>query len=89
MSEHLLVFQERGVAEQVAADLADEGFSEVRVIREALSGEDDSESHEWAVYVVEEMVADETGPVESGLRERFEALAEEHDGWYDPQPSPR
>jgi hypothetical protein len=89
MSEHLLVFQERGVAEQVAADLADEGFSEVRVVREALSGEDDSESHEWAVYVVEEMVADETGPVESGLRERFEALAEEHDGWYDPQPSPR
>ncbi len=89
MSEHLLVFQERGVAEQVAADLADEGFSEVRVVREALSGEDDSESHEWAVYVVEEMVADETGPVESGLRERFEALAEEHDGWYDPHPSPR
>jgi hypothetical protein len=89
MSEHLLVFQERDVAEQVAAELADDGFSEVRVVREALSGEDDSESHEWAVYVVEEMVADETGPVESGLRERFEALAEEHDGWYDPEPSPR
>jgi hypothetical protein len=85
MSEHLLVFQERDVAERVAAD----GFSEVRVVREALSGEDDSESHEWAVYVVEEMVADETGPVESGLRDRFEALAEEHDGWYDPEPSPR
>jgi hypothetical protein len=89
MSEHLLVFQERDVAERVAADLADDGFSEVRVVREALSGEDDSESHEWAVYVVEEMVADETGPVESGLRDRFEALAEEHDGWYDPEPSPR
>ena len=89
MSEHLLVFQEREVAERVAADLADDGFSEVRVVREALSGEDDSESHEWAVYVVEEMVADETGPVESGLRDRFEALAEEHDGWYDPEPSPR
>jgi hypothetical protein len=89
MSEHLLVFQERDVAEQVAAELADDGFSEVRVVREALSGEDDSESHEWAVYVVEEMVADETGPVESGLRERFEALAEEHDGWYDPEPFPR
>jgi hypothetical protein len=89
MSEHLLVFQERDVAERVAADLSDDGFSEVRVVREALSGEDDSESHEWAVYVVEEMVADETGPVESGLRDRFEALAEEHDGWYDPEPSPR
>lgn len=89
MSEHLLVFPDREVAEQVAADLRDEGFGEVRVVREALSGEDDSESHEWAVYVVEEMVADETGPVESGLRERFEAFAKEHDGWYDPEPSPR
>jgi hypothetical protein len=89
MSEHLLVFQERDVAEQVAAELADDGFSEVRVVREALSGEDDSESHEWAVYVVEEMVADETGPVGSGLRERFEALAEENHGWYDPEPSAR
>ena len=89
MSEHLLVFPERQVAEQVAADLEDEGFTDVRVVREALSGEDDSDAHEWAVYVVEEMVADESGPVESGLRERFEALAAEHDGWYDPEPTPR
>jgi hypothetical protein len=88
MSEHLLVFPERDVAQKVAADLEDEGFS-VRVVREALSGEDDSDSHEWAVHVVEEMVADESGPVESGLRQRFEALAAEHDGWYDPEPSPR
>ena len=28
----------------------------------------------------------ETGPVEEGLRDRFSALAEEHDGWYDPHP---
>lgn len=86
VSEHLLVFPDRDVAEEVAADLADEGFSEVRVIREALSGEDDSEDHEWAVYVREEMVADESGPVEGGLRDRFEALVEEHGGWYDPEP---
>ena len=32
-------------------------------------------------------VADESGPVEGGLRERFRALAEDRDGWYDPQPS--
>ena len=80
MSEHLLVFPDREVAEQVAADLEEEGFTAVRVVRES-SG--------WAVHVVEEMVADESGPVESGLRERFEALAAEHDGWYDPDPSPR
>ncbi|GAB3440756.1 hypothetical protein GCM10027517_15750 [Phycicoccus ginsengisoli] len=86
MSEHLLVFPERDVADQVAAELRDEGFSEVRVVREALAGEDDSESHEWGVHVVEEMVADESGPVEGGLRDRFQALVEEHGGWYDPEP---
>jgi hypothetical protein len=32
------------------------------------------------------MVADESGPVEGGLRDRFEALAREHGGWYDPHP---
>ncbi|MDU0313515.1 ribonuclease E inhibitor RraB [Phycicoccus sp. M110.8] len=86
MSEHLLVFPDRDVAEQVADELRDEGFTEVRVVREALAGEDDSESHEWGVHVVEEMVADESGPVEGGLRDRFKALVEEHDGWYDPEP---
>jgi hypothetical protein len=89
MSEHLLVFPDKDTAEEVAADLAHEGFSEVRVVREALAGEDDADDHEWAVYVVEENVADETGPVEGGLRERFAALAEEHRGWYDPEPEPR
>ena len=89
MSEHLLVFPSKDTAEEVAADLADEGFSEIRVIREALAGEDDSEDHEWGVYVREDMVADETGAVEGGLRERFEALVEEHGGWYDPEPRPR
>lgn len=86
VSEHLLVFPDRDVADEVAAELSDEGFSEVRVIREALSGEDDSEAHEWAVYVREENVADESGPVEGGLRDRFEALVAEHGGWYDPEP---
>ncbi len=81
-----MVFPGRDVAEEVAADLADEGFSEVRVVREALAGEDDSEDHEWAVYVREDHVADETGPVEGGLRDRFEALVAERGGWYDPQP---
>lgn len=89
MSEHLLVFPDRDTAEDVAAELADDGFTEVRVVREALAGEDDSEAHEWAVYVREDMVADEGGPVEGGLRDRFEALVAEHDGWYDPEPGPR
>ena len=86
MSEHLMVFPDRETADQVAAELADEGFTEVRVVREALAGEDDSEDHEWAVHVREEMVADDSGPVEGGLRDRFAALADEHGGWYDPEP---
>ena len=86
VSDHLLVFPERDVAEEVAASLSDEGFTDVRVVREALAGEDDSEDHEWAVHVREEMVADESGAVEGGLRDRFAALAREHGGWYDPHP---
>ncbi|PKW27692.1 ribonuclease E inhibitor RraB [Phycicoccus duodecadis] len=86
MTEHLLVFPDRETADEVAAGLADEGFTEVRVVREALAGEDDAEAHEWAVLVREEMVVDESRPVEQGLRDRFAALAEEHGGWYDPHP---
>lgn len=89
MTEHPLVFPDRDVADRVAAELSEEGFSDVRVVREALAGEDDSEAHEWAVYVREDMVADESGPVEGGLRERFSALVDEHGGWYDPEPSGR
>ena len=89
MSEHLMVFPDRDDADRIAEDLRDEGFTEVRVMREALAGEDDSEDHEWAVHVREDMVADESTAVAQGLRERFAALAEEHDGWYDPDPATR
>lgn len=89
MSEHLLVFPDRDVADQVAEELRGEGFTEVRVIREALAGEDDSADHEWAVHVREENVVDESRPVAQGLRDRFAALVEERGGWYDPDPAPR
>lgn len=96
MSDHLLLFPERDTADEVAAELADEGFTEVRVIRVAHAGRgtparsagaDDAEDAEWGVLVREEMVADESGPVEGGLRDRFAALAEEREGWYDPEPT--
>ena len=84
MTEHLIGLPDKDVAEQIADDLREEGFTEVRVAREALAGEDDAEAVEWAVYVREDNVLDDPGSAaESGLRERFEALAEEHDGWYD------
>lgn len=86
MSEHLLVFPERDDAEEVADELREEGFTEVRVIRQPLAGEDDAEADEWAVYVREANIADESGPVASGLRDRFQATVEERGGWYDPEP---
>lgn len=89
MSEHLIVFPSRDIADDVADELREEGFTSVSVHREALAGEDDAEAVEWAVHVVEDNVADESGPVEQGLRDRFEALAAEHDGWYDPDPAGR
>lgn len=87
MSEHLLLFPDRDTADEVATELADEGFTEIRVLRVAHAGEDDAEDHEWGVHVREDMVADESGPVEGGLRDRFAALAEERGGWYDPEPT--
>ncbi|KGN37949.1 hypothetical protein [Knoellia subterranea] len=91
MTEHLLLFPDREVAEEIAQELDDEGFAEVRVLRVAHAGEDDSEDHEWAVHVVEEAVGTsgeaEGGQAEGGLRGRFAALAAEHDGWYDPDPT--
>ena len=83
MTEHLLVLPDRDVAEQLAADLLDEGFTAARVVRLPLAGEDDSEDDEWGVHVVEENVADPTGAVAQGLRDRFVAFAEEHGGWVD------
>lgn len=83
MTEHLIVLPDRDDAERIADELRDEGFTEVRVVREALAGEDDSEAHEWAIYVREEMVDDQTGATGKGLGERFAALADDHDGWYD------
>ena len=48
------------------------------MVREALAGEDDSEDHEWAVYV--------RTPSDPAYAVRFQALAAAHDGWYDPDP---
>ena len=78
VAEHLLLFPDRDVAEDIADELRRAGFDEVRVVREALSGEDDSEAHEWAVWV--------STPDEPAYAARFRRLAADHDGWYDPHP---
>ena len=87
VTEHLLLFPERETADEIATELDEEGFTEVRVLRVAHAGDDDAEDAEWAVHIREEMVDDPSGPVESGLRDRFSALAEERGGWYDPEPT--
>lgn len=89
-SEHLLILPDRDVAEQVAEDLQEEGFAEVRLLREAARTEEDDEDHEWAVYVRDDRLPDTDGSgAYEGLRERFTALVEEHGGWYDQPGDPR
>jgi precorrin-6B methylase 1 len=77
-TQHLIVLPERDGAEDLAEELEAEGLADVRVVREALAGEDDSEAHEWAVYV--------RTPADPAYAVRFQALAAAHDGWYDPDP---
>ncbi|MBD2759313.1 hypothetical protein IEE94_07285 [Yimella sp. cx-573] len=83
MTEYLLVFAERDDAEEVADELREEEFDEVRVVREALAGEDDSEDHDWAVYVRLDTIDDPTSAVARALVERFEGIAADRDGWLD------
>lgn len=73
---HLLILPDRDDAERLADELVEAGLSDVRVHREALAGEDDAEDVEWAIHVV----------APPSWRERLEALAEAHDGWYDAHP---
>jgi hypothetical protein len=77
-AQHLIVLPGRDLAEELAQELEAEGLRGVRVVREALAGEDDSEAHEWAVHVCT--------PPDPAYAARFRALAEAHDGWYDPDP---
>ncbi len=82
--EHLLVFPDRDVAEAVADSLDRHDYAQVRVIREALAGEDDAEGADWAVYVVDERDAVD----EAAERHHMSALATENDGWYDGTSAP-
>lgn len=83
MAEFLLVFPERDDADDVAEEYRHEGFADVRVVREALAGEDDSEDHEWAVCV---RTSDgPSDPVPPGLIDRLTTTAAEKGGWLDQQ----
>ena len=86
-SEHLIILPDREVAEELAEDLREEGFEQVRVVREAARnqehGEDDRDV-EWAVYVRDTRLPDTSGSgAYEGLRERFTEVARQNGGWYD------
>lgn len=83
-----MLFPDRDVAEEIADDLLDEDdFTEVRVVREALAGEEDDEDHEWGVYVRQSTIDDPASAVAQALAERFEKLATENGGWLDDNPA--
>ena len=60
-SEHLIILPDREVAEGLAEDLREEGFEQVRVVREAARTEEDDEDHEWAVHVQDTRLPDTSG----------------------------
>lgn len=79
-----MVFPERDNADEVADELSNnDEFTSVRVVSEALAGEDAAEHVEWAVHVMQDTIDDPTGAVARALAERFTAMAEEHDGRLD------
>ena len=79
-TEHLLVFDDRETAEAVA-DSLDHHVYAVRVLREALSGEDDAEDAQWLVHVTDPR--DLTAAARADERRRLTDLAERNEGWYD------
>ena len=88
MTEYLMLFPERDTAEEIAEELReDDEFTEVRVIREALAGEEDDEDHDWGVYVRQETIDDPASAVARALAERFEKVAQDNGGWLDDNPS--
>lgn len=89
-SEHLIVLPDRDLAEQVADELREEGFEQVRVVREAATTEEDDEDVDWAVYVQDTRLPGTAGGAAyEALRERFAEIARQNDGWYDEPGDPR
>lgn len=78
-----MVFPERAAAEDAADELKEDEFTSVRVVSEALAGEDDAEAVDWVVHVVQGTIDDPAGAVARALVERFTVLAQDHGGWLD------
>lgn len=73
----LLILPDRDEAEELAAELLDEGWGPCSVHRDMLAGEDDAEDVDWVV----ELTTAPDGTPASAHRAELDALAERHDGF--------
>lgn len=86
-AEHLIFVPDRAAAEEMTAELADDGFADVQVVHRSAAPDD---ALEWVVQLRDERLPEVAGNAAyEALRERFTAMAHEHGGRYDEPGDPR
>lgn len=73
----LLILPDRDEADELAAELLDEGWRPCAVHRDMLAGEDDAEDVDWVI----ELTTAPDGTPASAHRAELDDLAERHDGF--------
>ncbi|GAB2854453.1 hypothetical protein GCM10027200_63480 [Lentzea nigeriaca] len=73
----LLILPDRDDAEELAAELLEEGWGPCAVHRDMLAGEDDAEDVDWVI----ELTTAPDGTPASAHRPELDELAERHDGF--------
>lgn len=73
----LLILSDRDEAEELAAELLEEGWAPCAVHRDMLAGEDDAEDVDWVI----ELTTAPDGTPASAHRAELDDLAERHDGF--------
>jgi putative hydrolase of the HAD superfamily len=73
----LVVLPDRDEAEELAAELEQQGWAPALVHRDMLAGEDDAEDVDWVV----ELTTAPDGSPASAHRHELDELAERHDGF--------
>ncbi|GLY52912.1 HAD-IA family hydrolase [Lentzea sp. NBRC 102530] len=73
----LLILPDRDEAEELAAELLEDGWGPCLVHRDMLAGEDDAEDVDWVV----ELTTAPDGSPASAHRPELDALAEQHEGF--------
>lgn len=73
----LLILSDRDEAEELAAELREDGWGPCAVHRDMLAGEDDAEDVDWVI----ELTTAPDGTPASAHRDRLDELAERYDGF--------